>query len=140
MAGHSMTYSDGSTGVVVGKVTSVLGASALATNLEPEQTDSTSTTPTFTWTYPSSSGSYTYQFYLCCSSNGTIWSIPGNNSNANGFTNTQIPGSLVWSVDPTDNTNVPTVSTLTTGTQYSWSIQAQDSNGNSAQNSVWYQP
>jgi len=136
----NVTYFDGSTGVVMAKVTSVLGASALATNLEPEQTDSTSTSPTFTWTYPSSASSYTYQFWLCCNTNGTIWSIPGSNSKNNSFTNTQIPASLLWGVDPTDATNVPSVSSLTTGTQYNWAIQAQDSNGNSAQNSVWYQP
>ena len=136
----NVTYFDGTTGVVMAKVTSVLGASALATNLEPEQTDSTSTSPTFTWTYPSSASSYTYQFWLCCNTNGTIWSIPGNNSKSNGFTNTQIPGTLTWGVDPTDSNNVPTLPSLTSGTSYNWSIQAQDSNGNSAQNSVWYQP
>jgi len=138
----NVSYSDGSTGVVIGKVTSVLGVSALATNLEPQQTDSTSTTPTFTWTYPSSPGSYTYQFWVCCNTNGTIWSIPNSNSNssANSFTNTQIPGSLVWGVDPTDNTNAPNVSNLTVGTQYNWAIRSLDSNGNSAQNSVWYKP
>ncbi|HUY82462.1 MAG TPA: putative Ig domain-containing protein [Acidobacteriaceae bacterium] len=134
-----LTYSDGSTGVLTGTVTSVLGASALATSLAPQQTSSTSTTPTFTWTYPSNPSSYTYQFTLY-GPNGNIWSIPGNNSNANGFTNTQIPGSLTWAVDPTDSTNVPTVSNLTGGTQYTWYIQSQDSNGNSAQASVWYQP
>ncbi len=135
----NVTYSDGSTGAITAKVTGVLGASALATNLEPQQTDSTSVTPTFTWTYPSSAASYTYQFYICCNGN-TIWSIPGNNSSANSFTNLQIPGSLTWGVDPTDSSNIPTVTSLTSGTYYNWSIQAQDSNGNSAQNSVWYQP
>ena len=136
----NVTYSDGSTGVITGKVTSVLGASALAINLEPQQTDSTSITPTFTWTYPSSATSYTYQFYLCCDLNNNIWSIPGNNSNTNGFTNSQIPASLTWGVDPTNSQNIPTVSSLTSGTSYNWSIQTQDSNGNSAQTSVWYQP
>jgi len=136
----NVTYNDGTTGVLLGKVTSVLGASALATSLEPQQTDNTSTTPTFSWTYPSSAGSYTYQFWLCCNTNGTIWSIPGNNSNANSFTNTQIPGSLAWGVDPTDNSNTPNAANLTTGTQYNWAIQTLDSNGNSAQNSVWYKP
>ena len=134
-----VTYSDGTTGTVVGTVTGVLGTSALATNLAPQQTNSTSTTPTFTWTYPSAASSYIYSFYLCCGSNGNIWQIPGNNSNTNGFTNSQIPGSLTWGTDPTDSNNTPSTS-LTSGTTYNWSIQSQDTNGNSAQNSVWYQP
>ncbi len=138
----NVTYSDGSTGVVVGKVVAVLDSSALATSLDPQKNDSTSITPTFTWAYPSSAASYTYQFWLCCNSNGTIWQIPGNNSKSNGFTNTQIPGTLTWGVDPTDSTNTPTVNSLTidSNTIYNWSIKSQDSNGNSAQNSVWYQP
>jgi hypothetical protein len=60
----NVTYSDGTTGTAMGKVTSVLGASALATNLAPQQTNSTSTTPTFTWTYPANASSYIYSFLL----------------------------------------------------------------------------
>jgi hypothetical protein len=137
-----VNYSDLSSETVVAKVTGVLGTSALATNLEPEQTDSTSTTPTFTWTYPASPSSYVYQFYVCCGGSGNIWQIPGNNSNSNGFTNTQIPApvSLVWGTDPTNGSNVPNATLNSTGTTYNWSIQSQDSNGNSAQNTVWYEP
>ncbi len=134
-----VTYSDGTTSTAVSTVTAVLGNSALATNLAPQQTNSTSTTPTFTWTYPSAASSYIYSFYVCCGTNGNIWQIPGNNSNTNGFTNSQIPGSLTWGTDPTDSNNTPSTG-LTTGTTYDWSIQSQDTNGNSAQNSVWYQP
>ncbi|MGB6974974.1 MAG: putative Ig domain-containing protein [Terracidiphilus sp.] len=134
-----VTYSDGTTANVTGTVTAVLGTSALATSLEPEQTDSTSTTPTFTWTYPTNASSYTYSFYICCGSNGTIWQIPGNNSNLNGFPSTVTQ--IVWGTDPTgDGGNTPNPSSLTLGTQYQWTIQTQDSNGNSASNSVWYQP
>jgi len=136
----TVNYSEGPPDTVVGKVSGVLDTSALATNLEPEQTDSTNTTPTFTWTYPAAPGNYVYQFYVCCGGSGNIWQIPGNNSNSNGFTNTQIPGSLTWGSDPTNGSNKPTSPLNSTGTTYNWSIQSQDSNGNSAQNSVWYEP
>ena len=148
----TVTYLDGSqdTGTTVnGAVTgwngtsSVVGASDLATNLQPSLTDSTSLTPTFTWTYPASASSYTYSFYLCCNSNGNIWQIPGNNSSSNGFTSSQIPAaSIPWSTttDPTGASNPPTVTNLTGGTTYNWSIQVQDSNGNQAQTQVNYTP
>jgi hypothetical protein len=73
---------------------------------------------------------------------GTVWQIPGNNSNSNGFTNTQIPmpAGLVYGTDPTDSTNTPAYSTLTSGIIYNWSIQAKDSNGNSAQISTYFTP
>jgi hypothetical protein len=135
----SVTYSDGTSASVVGKVTAVLGTSQLVTNMAPLGTSSTSTTPTFTWTFPANPTSYTYQFSICCSSTGAIWQIPSQNSNSNGFTNTQIPGSLTWGVDPTDSSNLPTNS-LTPGTQYNWQIQSQDANGNSATNNVWNMP
>jgi hypothetical protein len=135
----AVTYSDGTSASVVGKVTAVLATSQLVTNMAPLGTSSTSTTPTFTWTYPANPTSYTYQFSICCSSTGAIWQIPSQNSNSNGFTNTQIPGSLTWGVDPTDSSNLPTNS-LTPGTQYNWQIQTQDANGNSATNNVWYMP
>ena len=136
----AVTYSDGTSANVIGKVTAVLGASQLVTNLEPKQTDSTSTTPTFTWSYPANPSSYTYQFWFCCYLNSNIWQIPGSNSNSNGFTNTQIPGTLTWGADPTNSSNLPTVNSLTSGTQYNWQIQTQDANGDSALNTVWYQP
>jgi len=135
-----VTYSNGTSENITGTVTSVLGTSALATNLAPQENNSTTTTPTFTWTFPSSPGSYTYQFDISGSSGGTLWQVPSNNSNSNGFTNTQIPGTLTWGTDPTDGTNTPTVGSLTSGTIYTWQIVSMDSNGNAAQNSVWYQP
>jgi hypothetical protein len=135
----NVTYSDGTTGTAVGKVTSVLGASALVTNLAPQQTNSASTTPTFTWTYPANASSYIYSFYICCDNNGTIWQIPGNNSNINGFPSTVTQ--IVWGTDPTgDTSNTPNTSSLTSGTVYQWSIQSSDTNGNSASQTVWYQP
>ena len=135
----NVTYSDGTTGTVVGNVISVLGASALATNLAPQQNNSTSTTPTFTWTYPANASSYIYSFYICCDNSGTIWQIPGNNANINGFPSTVTQ--IVWGTDPTgDTSNTPNTSSLTSGTIYQWSIQSTDTNGNSASQTVWYQP
>jgi hypothetical protein len=90
--------------------------------------------------YPANPSSYTYQFWFCCYLNSNIWQIPGSNSNSNGFTNTQIPGTLTWGADPTNSANLPTVNSLTPGMQYNWQIQTQDANGDSASNTVWFQP
>jgi hypothetical protein len=135
----SVTYSDGTTGTVVGTVSAVLTASNLPTNLQPNGTDSTSVTPTFTWTDPANASSYVYSFYLCCGSNGNIWQIPGNDSQLEGFASTIT--SIVWGTDPTgDSSNIPSVGDLTPGTNYSWTIQLEDSNGNQAQTQVSYTP
>ncbi len=136
----AVTYSNGTSANVIGTVTTVMGASQVVTNMAPQATNSTNTTPTFTWTYPSNPTAYTYQFSICCDTNGTIWQIPSNNSKSNGFTNTQIPGTLTWGVDPTDSTNLPTDTSLTPGTTYNWQIQTQDANGDSASTTMWYQP
>lgn len=130
----NVTYSDGTTGTLTGTVTTVLNA--FATNLSPTTGVSTSTTPTFTWTDPANASNYTYQFSICCYNN-TIWQVPGQNSNSNGFSSSIT--SLTWGVDPTDGSNTPTTS-LSTGTTYSWQIQVQDTNGNSATTQVNYQP
>ncbi len=134
----NVTYSDATTGTVTGAVTAVLGASALPTLISPTGTG-IGDTPSFDWTYPSSAGSYTYQFSLCCGNNGNVWNIPGNNSKSNGFTNSQITPPLVWGVDPTDGTNLPSPSTLSAGNYYDWSLQASDANGNTAQTSLNFQ-
>jgi hypothetical protein len=134
----------GSTGAVV-------GAGDLPTNLQPSATDSTSLQPTFTWTYPANASDYTYQFYICCDQNGTIWQIPGNNSNTNGFTvsedtggvfgGTATTGSIPWNEDPSGSGSTPSGSLDGSGaTTYNWQIQAQDSNGNSVQTRVFYTP
>jgi hypothetical protein len=143
----AVTYSDGTTGMLTATVSAVLNA--FATNLLPNcntgcTSTSTSTTPTFTWTYPSNPTNYTYQFNLCCSSNGTIWQIPGNNSNSNGFSSSQIPmpAGLAWDTagDSEDGNSPASITSLTLGTNYSWRIQVSDSNGNQAVTSVGYQP
>lgn len=143
-----VTYLGNPTPAVVSSVvtgwngtSTLVNASDLATGLSPSGSGG-SATPTFTWTYPASASSYTYSFYICCATGSDIWDIPGQNSNTNGFTNTQIPGSpgIVWGTDPTDNTNTPSVGSLTNGTTYNWQIQVQDSNGNQAQTQVYYIP
>jgi hypothetical protein len=127
-----VTYSGGTQETLTGTITGVLGASALPTLISPTGTG-VGDTPSFDWTYPASASSYTYQFSLCCGNNGDIWDIPGNNSNSNDFSSSQITPPLVWGVDPTNSGNAPSPSSLSAGTYYSWSLQAQDSNGNSAQ-------
>ena len=58
---------------------------AFATSLAPTTGTSVSTTPTFSWVDPANASSYTYQFYMNDSSGNMVWQVPGNNSNANGF-------------------------------------------------------
>jgi hypothetical protein len=148
----TVTYSDGSqeTGSTVsaqvtafGSTGAIVGASDLVSNLSPSATSSTSTTPTLTWTYPagSSTANYVYSFYLSDNNGNTIWQIPRNNSNVNGFTYAQDPtGSLTWGTDPIPGDNSTPTGSLNTTTQYNWQIQVQDSNGNSAQTSTYYLP
>jgi hypothetical protein len=138
-----ITYSNGTSETITAPVTAVLGAADAVSALSPNpNTTSATTTPTFTWTYPASPGNYTYQFYMQQNDGPTIWQIPGNNSNSNGFTYTQIPmpAGLVYGTDPTDNTNTPLYTTLTSGIVYNWSIQAQDTNGNSASVTTYFTP
>ena len=130
----NVTYSDGTTQTLTVAVSAVLDA--LATNLSPQGT-SISLTPNFSWTDPANAGNYTYQFWLCCNSNGTIWQIPGNNSSSNGFSSAIT--SITWGTDPTSSNNPPSVSALSGSTSYSWQIQASDTNGDSAQVQVSFE-
>jgi hypothetical protein len=132
----SYPYPDTTGEDVIATVSAVLDT--FATNLAPTGTGSGVTEPTFTWTDPLNAASYTYQFTLSGQSTGNIWQVPGNNSKSNGLPSSVT--SLAWGVDPTDSTNKPSVTSLTSGTPYQWSIQLQDSNGNSAQGAVSYQP
>ena len=121
----------------------IVGASDAPTNLSPVDNNSVSTTPTFTWTDSTSAtgSNFTYSFYLSdqtnCSGNCTIWQIPGNNSNSNGFSSSIT--SIAWPTDPTGGGSTPSVGSLTNDV-YNWSIQVQDPNGNQASTQVWYQP
>ena len=148
----TVTYSDGSqeTGSTVhgtvtafGSTGAVVGASDLVTNLAPTGTSSTSITPTLTWTYPSgaSSANYVYSFYMSDNNGNTIWQVPSNNSNVNGFTYAQAPtATLVWGTDPIPGDNSTPSSSLNTSTTYNWQIRAEDSNGNQATTQTWYKP
>jgi hypothetical protein len=125
----NVTYSDGTSENLTATVTGVLN-DAFVTNLVPQGTG-VSVTPNFSWTDPAGASNYTYQFWLCCNQNGTIWQIPSQNSNSNGFPYTIT--SITWNVDPTGSGDLPDVSSLNGLTNYSWQIQATDVNGNSAQ-------
>ena len=130
-----VTYSNGTEEDKQPAVTGVLNA--FTTNMTPSGAGA-GTTPTFSWTDPANASSYTYQFYLQANNGGTVWSIPGNNSNSKGFSSSVT--SITWGTDPTDGSNPPSVGSLTVGTGYTWSLTAQDSNGNGAQTQVNFQP
>jgi hypothetical protein len=134
----NVTYSDGTSGTLTASVTAVL--SSFATSLAPTTGTSVSTTPTFTWTNPvcGACSTYLYSFNLNDQTGNTIWQIPGNNSNSNGFSSAIT--SITWGTDPTGGGSTPTLGSLSTSTNYSWQIQIQDSNGNSAVTQVNYQP
>jgi hypothetical protein len=131
----NVTYSDATTETVSAAVTGVL--TNFATNLAPVTGTSTSTTPTFSWTAPVCTlcSTYVYEFEIGPTSGGQIWQVP---SNGNGLPYTTT--SLTWPVDPTNASNTPSVSNLTVGTNYSWTLTVQDSFGNQANNQVNYTP
>ncbi len=128
-------YSDGTSETVAAAMTGVL--TSFATNLAPTTGSSTSTTPTFSWTAPVCSlcSTYVYGFQIGPSNGNQVWQVPGN---ATGLPYTTT--SLTWSVDPTDSSNLPSVSSLTLGTAYTWQLVVQDVNGNQATNQVNYTP
>jgi hypothetical protein len=134
-----VVYSDLATETLTPQVTGVLAASAFAQTLAPTGTGLGNITPTFTWAAPAAppAGGYTYQFWIW-GPTGNIWQVPGNNSNSSGLPSTTT--SLVWGVDPTDGTNLPSPSSLTIGSQYTWTISVQDTFGNSGQQQVTYTP
>ncbi len=137
-----VTYSDGSSESLTGAVTAfgdtgqAAGPGDLPTNLQPTGTTYTqgsgsATQPTFTWTDPSgmTGNNYFYGFYLGDNTGATLWSIPGNNSNSQGF-----PGaihSIAWGVDPTGGSSSPSIGSLTQGQGYTWDVWVVDANGNS---------
>jgi hypothetical protein len=141
----TVTYSDGTTesgttvnGAVTafGSTGTVVGAADAATGLAA----TAGTTPNFSWTDSANAmgSGFNYSFYInqqsgSCSGNCTIWQIPGNNSNSNGFSSSTT--SLTWGTDPTGGGSLPNGS-LNSADDYSWTISVQDSNGNQAQSSV----
>ncbi len=137
-----VTYSDNTSEDLTASVTgwngtsTLVGASNLVSNMSPSVTGTTS--PTFSWTDPAGASSYTYQFNLTDTNGNTIWQIPGNNSNLNGFDSSIT--SITWNNDPTGGGSSPSVSSLTGGATYNWQITVQDSAGNQAQNQVYFVP
>ncbi len=147
----TVTYSDGTQdngSTVNGAVTAfgstgaVVGAANVATNMQTA--GSNPLEPNFTWTFPANPSDYSYSFYLSqnsnCTGNCTIWQIPGQNSNSNGFTYAETEtapttGQITWGMDPTGGSSTPSGS-LNALDDYSWAITVQDSNGNQAQSSV----
>ncbi len=157
--GFTVTYSDGTveTGSVInsavtafGSTGAVVGPSDLPTLTSPANgTTAASDQPTFTWTDPAltNPGNYYYSFYLdqsggsaCPDNNCTIWSVPNQNGNYNGFSYTTT--SLTWGVDPiSGDDSTPSVTSLTSGYTYNWSITVNDSSGfpaNQATSSVYF--
>jgi hypothetical protein len=131
--GVLVTYSDGTSETLTPTVGAVLNA--YATNLLPDSTG-TSVTPTFTWTDPANAANYTYQFQLADQNGNTIWQIPGQNSNANGFGGTIT--SITYGTDPTGGGSTPTLAQLVAGTTYTWWIQVDDANQNQATTQVQF--
>jgi hypothetical protein len=133
----TVTYSDGTTEILTPKVTGVLGAAQLTTDMLPSVT-SNSLQPTFTWTYPASPANYTYEFGVSKENGGDVWYIPGNGSATNGFSYSDIPGaSITWGVDPNDSNNTPS-GNLSSSSTYHWWITVSDSNMNSAQAQTYF--
>ena len=132
-----VTYSDSSsdtetlTPLVTGwnGSASLVGPADLVTDLAPS--DQNSLRAAFSWSVPSIDASSLFSFYLFDSSGNTIWQIPGNGANSNGFPSSIT--SLDWGIDPTDPSNdlAPTF-TLTDQAIYTWELQAEDSGGNQA--------
>jgi hypothetical protein len=107
-------------------------------NLSPTTGVSSSTAPTFSWTAAPDGASYSYQFTLWDSNGNVLWQIPAAGSQSNGFSSAIT--SIAWGTDPTGAANPPSVPSLTAGETYTWSIQVEDSNGNTAEMPLSYQP
>lgn len=141
-----VTFSDGSTRQEYAQVmgwnnhSSVATANDVPANLLPMGSVPGMVTPNFSWAYPFDSSSIRWKFFLCCGPNGAIWNIPGMMSGSPGFTSAQVPGAIAWGVDPTDSTNLPNPSTLSTGTNYSWQILGTDEYGNTIASETSFTP
>ena len=144
-----VTYSDGTTDSAVYAQVSGVGATATSSTggtttyttvaASDLQLSGASTTPNFGWSDPNNASNYTYSFSLNDSSGNIIWQIPSSNSKENGFDSSITL--IQWGTDPTGNTNnQPSLTSLTPGAVYTWSIQVVDSNGNSSTTQVSFQP
>jgi hypothetical protein len=132
----NVTYSDGTPATFAVSPSAMLNA--FATGLSPTWSGSSGMTPTFTWSYPSGAGNYTYAFQLQDSNYNTIWKIPAEHSNSNGFPSSVAP-IITWGVDPTRGGSTPSVPSLNANSTYTWQITAYDSNQNQATTEVSFQ-
>jgi hypothetical protein len=141
-----ITYSDGSTMEDGGQVygwnnkPSVATVNNVPMNLSPVGIVPGLVTPNFTWTYASDAADIQWRFMLSCGPDGLVWIVPGSKSSNTWFTPAQIPGSLAWGVDPTDNTNLPNPSPLSIGTSYTWALSGTDSWGNTVVSETSFTP
>lgn len=115
-----VTYSDGTTANISGSVTGVLGMGAMATSLAVNvATPYTRNIPQFTWAAPTTPpASYTYRVNLNGNAN---WYYPQDNG---------LPSTTLSAVYNADGRANP--ASLLTGTAYTWQVQVQDANKNSA--------
>lgn len=121
-----VTYSDGTTENISASVTGVLGTSAMAQNLVVDITSGAST-PTFTWAAPSvPPASYTYRVGLF---GNAFWWYPQDDG---------LPSTTLSALYNADGGANP--SSLATGVSYTWEIQVEDANGNSASLQSTYTP
>jgi hypothetical protein len=128
-----------SLGPIVDVAASVTGVvNAFAAGLSPGGIAGAGTTPTFTWADPPGADAFTYQFTLWDANGNIVWQIPAANASFTGFSSAVT--SIAWGVDPTGAANPPSVPAFTAGETYTWSIQVQDANGNTAEAPVSFTP
>jgi hypothetical protein len=140
----NVTYSDGTSNSTANStpnpliVTVSTLLNAYPTNLLPTGTG-VSTEPNFSWSYPSgASSSDVYSFQLSDDNGNTIWEIPSQNSNSNGFPSTMTP-LIDWGIDPTGTGDLPSVPILSSESTYWWQITTTDLNGDEATTEVAFQ-
>jgi hypothetical protein len=130
VTGAGATYSDPTSGA-----TSTVAATGLTLLNSGTYTP---TQPGFLWLDPANPGDYTYSFSLSDSNGNVLWQIPSSASKLTdmGSSITQI----TWGTDPTNASNKPTVTSLTSGDVYTWSIQLVDSDGNTSTTQSSFKP
>jgi uncharacterized protein (DUF2141 family) len=111
--GFLVTFTDGSTQIIAGSVSAVLGPNNVAQNLLASSA-SGADTPTFSWSAPATPPAFLPFIY-------SLQNLGSNNSI-----------DVLSSVTSVDLAIAPYMQTLTTGTYY-WQVQVQDALGNNAQ-------
>jgi hypothetical protein len=128
--GLKLTYSDGSQETIPMTITTVPGS--FGANPTPSGVG-TNQTPNFAWIDPANASSYDYTFDL---NGGVNWAIPI----AGWGTFSSSIDTIAWNIDPTGGTDLPSASSLASGTAYNWGVNARDSSGNTSSLSVGYYP